>query len=60
MSICIHYFYSRNGTGIYLDSTLTYGKTESCSTFNNPPLCPEGDFTVSVIEVYGLNLLDLN
>eukprot|EP00095_Tigriopus_kingsejongensis_P002050 maker-scaffold254_size236139-snap-gene-0.9 protein:Tk02050 transcript:maker-scaffold254_size236139-snap-gene-0.9-mRNA-1 annotation:"tbc1 domain family member 24 isoform x4" len=47
------------GNGIYLDSSLTFGKSERCATFNNPPLCKDGDFEVAVIEVYGLNYLDL-
>lgn len=37
-----------------LDHELRYGKTESCRTFNNPPLVPSGDFEVKVIEVYSL------
>lgn len=48
----------RGGCGIYIDSTLTHGKTEKCATFNNEPLCKNGDFQVAVIETYGLNCLD--
>ncbi len=51
------------GNGIYLDASLTWGKTERCRTFDNPPLCSQeggsGDFKVALIEVYGLNKLDL-
>ncbi|XP_068239755.1 GTPase-activating protein skywalker isoform X4 [Palaemon carinicauda] len=43
-----------NGNGIMLDQELRYGKTENCDTFNNPPLTPDGDFEVKVIEVYSL------
>lgn len=41
-----------NGQGIMLDHELRYGKTERCQTFDNPPLAPNGDFEVKVIEVY--------
>lgn len=37
-----------------LDHELRYGKTEPCQTFDNPPLTPNGDFEVKVIEVYSL------
>jgi hypothetical protein len=47
-----------DGNGIYVDSSLTFGKTERCSTFNNPPLCKEGDFQIAAIEVFGLFRLD--
>lgn len=43
-----------NGQGIMLDHELRYGKTETCGTFNNPPLMPSGDFEVKIIEVYSL------
>ncbi|XP_045130789.1 GTPase-activating protein skywalker-like isoform X2 [Portunus trituberculatus] len=43
-----------NGQGIMLDHELRYGKTEPCQTFDNPPLAPNGDFEVKVIEVYSL------
>lgn len=46
--------FSSNGQGIMLDHELRYGKTESCRTFDNPPLVPSGDFEVKVIEVYSL------
>jgi len=49
---------SRGGNAIFLDGTLTFGKTETCATFNNPPLCADGDFKISVIEVYGLHRID--
>jgi len=41
------------GTGIYLDENLEYGRTETCKTFQNPCLASSPDFTVSVIEVIG-------
>jgi len=47
-----------DGTGLYLDENLEFGRTESCRTFNNPPLAQEKDFIVSVVEVYGFNNLD--
>nr|XP_053628777.1 GTPase-activating protein skywalker-like isoform X3 [Cherax quadricarinatus] len=43
-----------NGQGIMLDHDFRYGKTETCQTFDNPPLVPNGDFEVKVIEVYSL------
>lgn len=46
------------GNGIYIDSSLTSGRTERCLTFNNPPLCTEGDFQIAAIEVFGLFRLD--
>lgn len=46
------------GNAIYIDSTLNHGKTEGCQTFDNPPLCEDGDFEIAAIEVYGLSLLD--
>ena len=46
------------GNGIYIDSSMTFGKTEHCKTFDNPPLCEKGDFQIAIIEVYGLNKLD--
>ncbi len=52
-------FLFSGGNGIYLDASLTWGKTEHCATFDNPPLCQEGDFKVALIEVYGLNELDI-
>lgn len=47
-----------NGNGLFLDPSLTQGKTERCATFDNQPLCQSGDFTISAIEVYGLFKLD--
>jgi len=47
-----------NGTGLYLDENLQFGRTETCQTFNNPPLANEKDFTVSVVEVFGFNNLE--
>ena len=37
---------------------MTFGKSEACATFDNPPLCKDGDFKIAVIEVYGFNKLD--
>ena len=46
------------GNGIYLDGTLSRGKTESCKTFGNPPLCTSKDFDIAAIEVFGLAFAD--
>ena len=51
-------FLFRNGNGIFLDPSLTHGKTERCATFDNQPLCQSEDFTIAAIEVYGLFKLD--
>ena len=48
----------RGGNGIYIDGTLSRGKTESCKTFGNSPLCKSSDFEISAIEVFGLGLAD--
>ncbi|XP_050302931.1 LOW QUALITY PROTEIN: GTPase-activating protein skywalker [Anthonomus grandis grandis] len=42
-----------DGQAIWLDENIRFGKTDHCATFNNPPLCPSGDFEVRVLEVYG-------
>lgn len=42
------------GTGLYLDADLRFGRTETCQTFQNPPLCSSSDFTVSVVEAFGI------
>lgn len=43
----------REGQAIWMDENIRYGKTDKCATFNNPPLCPSGDFEIRVLEVYG-------
>ncbi|XP_071397462.1 TBC1 domain family member 24 [Centroberyx affinis] len=40
------------GNALYIDSELNHGRTGSCTTFDNPPLCAES-FQVSVLEVWG-------
>ncbi|KAG7336453.1 hypothetical protein KOW79_001146 [Hemibagrus wyckioides] len=42
------------GNALYLDSELNYGRTASCSTFDNPPLCSE-NFQIAVLEVWGFH-----
>lgn len=50
----IVFFYNfREGQAIWMDENIRYGKTDRCQTFNNPPLCPSGDFEIRVLEVYG-------
>ncbi|CAO1320291.1 unnamed protein product [Diamesa serratosioi] len=41
------------GQAIWMDENIRFGKTDACSTFNNPPLCASGDFEIRVLEVYG-------
>ncbi|XP_023314950.1 TBC1 domain family member 24 isoform X8 [Trichogramma pretiosum] len=43
------------GQAIWMDENIRYGKTDRCSTFNNPPLCASGDFEIRVLEVYGFH-----
>lgn len=40
------------GNALYIDSELNHGRTGSCATFDNPPLCAES-FQVSLLEVWG-------
>lgn len=40
-----------------MDENVRFGKTENCETFDNPPLCPNGDFEIQVLEVYGFSEL---
>ena len=42
------------GHALSLDSDLRFGRTERCQTFENPSLCPAGEFEAKVVEVYGL------
>ncbi|XP_014204610.1 TBC1 domain family member 24 [Copidosoma floridanum] len=44
-----------DGQAIWMDENIRYGKTDRCSTFNNPPLCASGDFEIRVLEVYGFH-----
>jgi len=48
-----------DGNGLMIDSSLTFGKSERCLTFDNEPLCPNGDFKVAKVEVIGLRPLDI-
>ncbi|XP_070494948.1 GTPase-activating protein skywalker isoform X3 [Chironomus tepperi] len=42
-----------DGQAIWMDENIRFGKSDRCKTFNNPPLCPSGDFEIRVLEVYG-------
>lgn len=48
-------FLYSDGQAIWMDENVRYGKTEGCSTFNNPPLCKSLDFEIKVLEVYGFD-----
>lgn len=37
---------------IYLDSALNQGRSQTCQTFGNEPLTPEGDFIASQVELW--------
>ena len=41
------------GQAIWLDESLSRGRTERCETFDNPPLAAEANFEVACIEVFG-------
>lgn len=47
------FLFDSGGQAIWMDENMRYGKTDSCTTFNNPPLCKSGDFEIRVLEVYG-------
>ncbi|XP_044752747.1 GTPase-activating protein skywalker isoform X6 [Coccinella septempunctata] len=47
-----------DGQAIWIDENIRFGKSDACSTFNNPPLCPGGDFEIRVLEVYGFKMND--
>jgi TLD len=51
-NIKLLFFYSE-GQAIWLDENIRFGKTDHCTTFNNPQLCATGDFEIRVLEVYG-------
>ncbi|XP_013388368.1 TBC1 domain family member 24 isoform X1 [Lingula anatina] len=44
-----------DGEGIQLDENLFQGRTERCNTFENEPLCEDGDFHCKVVEVFGFS-----
>lgn len=37
---------------IFLDATLCQGRSQECSTFNNDPLTPDGDFVAATVEIW--------
>ncbi|XP_043233642.1 GTPase-activating protein skywalker-like [Amphibalanus amphitrite] len=41
------------GQAIWLDESLSRGRSDRCQTFANPPLAPHGSFEVACIEVFG-------
>ncbi|XP_055335948.1 oxidation resistance protein 1-like [Paramacrobiotus metropolitanus] len=44
---------SGSGTfGLWLDSDFFHGRTQECTTFDNEPLCPCGDFQVKMVEAW--------
>ncbi|KAF8567070.1 hypothetical protein P879_06359 [Paragonimus westermani] len=43
---------SQGHSALCLDDMLLHGRTESCETFDNPPLCSTCDFTISNLEVW--------
>ncbi|KAI1305988.1 TBC1 domain family member 24 [Halotydeus destructor] len=51
---------SGGGNGLWIDEELTRGKTESCDTFLNKPLCPSSDFECSIVEVLAFHFYTTN
>ncbi|KAF6780091.1 hypothetical protein AHF37_00497 [Paragonimus kellicotti] len=43
---------SEGHSALSLDDMLLHGRTESCETFDNPPLCSACNFTISNLEVW--------
>ena len=41
--------------GLWLDSSLCQGRTRACSTYNNPPLVEDEDFTIKTIECWAFD-----
>lgn len=44
-----------SGQAILLDEDIRFGRTESCQTFSNQPLCASNDFECKVVEVFGFS-----
>ena len=42
--------------GLYIHSNLRKGTTTRCQTFDNDPLTVQGDFIISNIEIWGMNM----
>lgn len=38
--------------GLWVDQDLNNGTSEFCSTFNNEPLCLDGKFQISALEIW--------
>lgn len=56
LAIClfVYLFISCRGHfGLWLDDDLFRGRTNSCQTFANDPLCAEQDFEVKSLEAWG-------
>lgn len=57
MFIAIYFLYlfifCRGHFGLWLDDDLFRGRTNSCQTFANDPLCSEQDFEVKTLEAWG-------
>ena len=49
---CHSSFLFSSGEAISLDSDLKIGRSQTCDTFNNKPLCSPSDFTCTTVEVY--------
>lgn len=42
--------------GLWIDQDLERGRTDSCPTFDNQPLCAASDFTCCHLEVWGFQV----
>ncbi|CAL8092716.1 unnamed protein product [Calicophoron daubneyi] len=49
---CLTVGCSQGHAAIYLDDVLLHGRTEFCETFDNEPLCSDGDFTIANLELW--------
>jgi hypothetical protein len=46
-----------NGSfGLCIQQDFQYGSTGTCTTFNNEPLCPDEQFSILNVEIYGFLL----
>lgn len=43
------------GFGLSINSDLTYGRSETCDTFDNEILGAEKDFEIAILEVFSFN-----
>lgn len=47
---------SHGHNGLWFDEDLYHGRTESCLTFDNPPLTSKEDFLIAAVEAWGFSM----